>query len=667
MSIWKEDKRKENISHDLYDTVDDFFENIKGIKNLEYREGQHTMALDVAEIIRNKDILLIEAGVGIGKSYAYLIPIIYEYQNNPTFNGFIISTSTIALQEQLGNDIKNVGKMLGIDINVTVAKGKNNYICKKKLENLIAAEENSEIYMEILNKINETGKTDRYNFPEITDTTWKKIGITSCNFQKCSKALECPYLLKRQNYTKDGAIICNHDLLIQNLKRNNDDVILKEPNILVIDEAHNLEEKVRNAHQKYLDKRHIENIFWNIYHRILNYDDSVEIDQEFFFNLNGLFHDISISAKKNLNKNVKINSDYDECTRISFNLTSTIKTKIHYLIAKIDFLLNEVKIYEHTNNDIIYNKEIDELKEIKHIFLDLLNQETRKNVYWVEFLNKEGKFIRLMYAPKEINKITAKLLSNPNYGKVLTSATLTTKENDYSYYSKSIGLDDMVGTNILKEFSIPSSYDYSKNCLIYYGNDLPNPKDRENYLEEIKERIKELICITKGKTLVLFTSKKDMYEVYNSVKTSLDYPIYIQEEGKEKIIIENFKNEENSCLFGTGTFYEGIDVKGCSLSNVIITKLPFPIVEPVIENKANHYSNGFREVYLPEMLIKLKQGVGRLIRSEEDTGIISILDSRTKYYDDNFDNIIRNNLPNTNITSSITEVEEFAHRKIKSL
>ena len=668
MSIWKEEKK--NATQDeskLYIQVDNFFENIKGVKNLEYREGQHTMALDIAEVIKNKEILLIEAGVGIGKSYAYLIPIIYEYQNNPEFHGFIISTSTIALQEQLEKDIKNIGNLLGIDIDVTIAKGKTNYICKKKLENIINSDEENEIYEEILKRVNENGEIDRYSFSDLDEEIWKNIHITSCNFQKCSKALECPYLLNRQNFTKNGAIICNHDLLIQSLKRDDDAQILKEPNVLVIDEAHSIEDKVRNAYKKYLDKRHIENIFWNIHHRILNSDDSIEIEQEFFYNLNGLFLDILTNAKRGLAKNIKIDSGYDECVRVNFNITNKTKEKLNFLIKRIDKLLKEVKNYEILNNDIVTNKEIDELKEVRQSFCDLLDKEKSNYVYWVEFLGKDGKFIRIMYAPKEIDKITSRLLSNPNYGKILTSATLTTQDDDYSYYAKSIGLDNIIGINVLKEFSINSPYNYQDNTLIYYGNDLPNPNDKELYLEEIKARIKELVNITNGKSLILFTSKKDMHEVYEYLKDEVDFPIYIQEDGKEKALIENFQNEENSCLLGTGTFYEGIDIKGSSLSQVIIAKLPFPIVEPVIMDKASIYTNGFKKVYLPEMLIKLKQGVGRLIRSENDTGIISILDSRMQNYDNKYDNIIKNNLPNTTITTSLTEVKEFAKQKIKSL
>jgi len=392
-----------------------------------------------------------------------------------------------------------------------------------------------------------------------------------------------------------------------------------------------------------------------------------QIFLQFFYHLNGLFIDILASAKRTLTKNIKVDSAYDTCVRINFNITNKTKERLNFLINKIDKLLLEVKNYEILNNDIITNKEIDELKEVRQIFSDLLNKEKSSYVYWVEFLGKDGKFIRIIYAPKEINKLTSRLLSNPNYGKILTSATLTTKNNDYAYFSKSIGLDDIIGINILKEFSINSPYDYENNTLIYYGNDLPSPNDKEFYLEKLKVRIEKLVNITRGKSLILFTSKKDMQEVYEYLKNQVDFPIYIQEEGKEKLLIENFQNEENSCLLGTGTFYEGIDIKGNSLSQVIIAKLPFPIVEPVVIDKASVYTNGFEEVYLPEMLIKLKQGVGRLIRSENDTGIISILDSRMQNYNDKYNDIINSNLPNTTITTSLDEVKDFSKQKINSI
>ena len=164
--------------------------------------------------------------------------------------------------------------------------------------------------------------------------------------------------------------------------------------------------------------------------------------------------------------------------------------------------------------------------------------------------------------------------------------------------------------------------------------------------------------VTEGRSLVLFTAKKDMQDVYSRLKKKAKpYKILVQEEGKDvSRLKEEFSNDETSSLLATGAFWEGIDVKGSSLENVIIAKLPFPTVDPIIQNKASIYSDGFREVYLPEMLLKLKQGTGRLIRSETDKGIVAILDSRAKDYVEE----ITSSLPYSNVTAEMDEVKRFA-------
>lgn len=665
--LWEKQNNK-NIGFDLYSQVDDFFEQLQNTKILEYREGQHTMALDVADAISNKEILLIEAGVGIGKSYAYLIPILYAYQNDPTFHGFLLSTSTIALQEQLKRDIEHISEILGMSIPVTVAKGKTNYVCLKKIEELMEDEPSLKDTCEAILKRIKDGDMDAYDFSDIDPTIWKKIHITNCCFDRCSKFSECPYIVQRKAFTESNAVICNHDLLIQNLKRESDEKILNHPNLLVIDEAHNLEEKVRKSCQKTLNSRHIENIIYNVYIRILKSYDDIDIEKEFFDELNGLFIEIHKSAKMGLTKNAKVDSAYEDSNRISFSITPKIQNHLQALIGRMQRLLKKVSVYESKHMDFVHISDCEELKETIKIFQDMLNPENCKNIYWCEFLGANGKYVQVVYAPKNIDMITSQLLSDPSYGKILTSATLTTRENDYSYYSNSIGLHHMVGINVIKEYSQKSPFDYQNNSLIYYGTDIENPKNREVYLEMVLKRIQRLLEITNGRGLVLFTSKKDMKIVYEGMKNSgYPFPIYVQEEGKERDIIQKFQQEQESSLFGTGVFWEGLDIKGASLSQVIIPKLPFPIVEPVIEAKASIYANGFQEIYMPEMIMRLKQGVGRLIRNEQDTGIISILDSRVQKYDNHFDSIIRNSLPNANITTDLREVEEFSKEKILSL
>ena len=216
---------------------------------------------------------------------------------------------------------------------------------------------------------------------------------------------------------------------------------------------------------------------------------------------------------------------------------------------------------------------------------------------------------------------------------------------------------DLVQKGLTLEDSYDSPYDYENNAIIYSCKDIENPKNKNKYLKELVQKIKELILITNGKTLVLFTSKSDMKYVYEHIGNKIgNINIYIQNDGSSQDTVKRkFKEDINSVLFSTGIFWEGIDIKGKSLSNLIIARLPFPIVDPIMEYKKSLNKNGFAKVYIPEMLIKLKQGVGRLIRSETDKGIVCILDSRM----DKYEKRIKETLPIKKIVYSIEDLKSF--------
>ena len=254
----------------------------------------------------------------------------------------------------------------------------------------------------------------------------------------------------------------------------------------------------------------------------------------------------------------------------------------------------------------------------------------------------------------------ARLFSSKAKTFIFTSATLSTDKEDYTYFLNNIGANK-VEEGLIVEESQESPYNYDENALLYCCSDIPNPKEKKEYLEELVVKIKELIKITNGKTLVLFTSKSDMNYVYDKIGNKIDnINIYIQNDGSsQNIIKEKFKRDKNSVLFSTGIFWEGIDIKGESLSNLIIARLPFPVVDPIMEYKKGIYGEeGFKKVYIPEMLIKLKQGIGRLIRSETDKGIVCILDSRILKYQ----NVIKKSIPIKKFVYSIKDVEKFVKK-----
>ena len=654
--IWK----KEKFNPALYEATDNFFENIQGKKELEYREGQHTMALDIVDSINNNSILLIEAGTGTGKSFGYLVPLIYASELNKDFKGFIISTSTIALQEQLKKEIEKVEEVLGISIPVTIAKGRSNYLCQKRLDYFARREENKETAKTIRERV-KAGQIDKRDFEDIANLDWKSINVDKVNCTDCMYRSNCKYVLKRNAQRESKVIICNHDYLIsEQLKRDELGKRLNTPSIIVFDEAHTLPEKFRTAYQKSISKAALEKLVYDIYDQT---EKNTETDLPVLSTINDLFRKISTRAKIEYKNNSIRDVETLDSETTGFNCTPTVKVAITKLLGELNRLLEETRGYNKMDAKLA--QKYSDLENVIHLFSDLLREpKDRLNIYWATFLPNTREHIQIDYIPKKLSSMIGKLISRQDSAMVFTSASLTTAKNDYSYFKQDLGLDDITGKAAYAEDSQDSPYDYDNNVSFYIAPDVVSPKskDHELYLTSLASKIEELMDTTQGRSLVLFTAKKDMQDVYALLKDKeKPYKILVQEDGKDaETLKETFAEDETSCLLATGSFWEGIDVKGPSLSNVIIAKLPFPTVDPIIQEKASRYTNGFEEVYLKEMLIKLKQGTGRLIRCKDDKGIVSILDSRATDYLP----AILNSLPFTNVTSDILQVTDFAGKNI---
>ncbi len=664
-SIWKE-----NFNNDqLFLEIQSFFDHIKDSQYLQYRDNQRSMAYSVVDAIENKQILLIEAGVGIGKSYAYLIPLLQSIKDDEKFAGCIIATSTIALQEQLVKDVHKVAEMLHLDLKenqVILAKGKNNYICRKRLNDFLMTTGN-EKYRYILDEVLKSESIDRKDFEEISNKMWQNFNVRVCSNISCPYYANCEITQERPNYKNAKIIITNQDLFIQDLKKEDNEELFNKNKVVVIDEAHNLEEKIRNSYVFAIDKRYVESLLYRLYISVSDYLENYLPPQFIFDELTEFFTRLRASAKNEIRKLDIELADYLDYNRIRFYYGSKLEQISKKLINSISTIIDTIEMKNQLGHYKIDEKALQELRCFQNILEDITLEQNSKNIYWVDFIDVHGKYLRLSYAPKKIEDYSAQLLTKIHAGVILTSATLSVGEDNYQYYSSMIGLDKVVGKTVLKDFSLDSSYDYENHTILYCPQDIASPKNKNEYLQDITERISSLIEITKGKTLVLFTSKSDMNFVYqNMEKEEFDFPIYIQKENSNmKKLKEIFENNINSCLFATGSFYEGIDIKGESLSQVIIARLPFPLVDPVMDYKANKYKDGFLQVYLPEMILKLRQGTGRAIRSEEDKAVISILDSRIYDYNARYDDMIFKSLPYSNITDDIDDVQRFVNQKMK--
>ena len=244
---------------------------------------------------------------------------------------------------------------------------------------------------------------------------------------------------------------------------------------------------------------------------------------------------------------------------------------------------------------------------------------------------------------------------------ILTSATLTSRtdgslEDQYKYIMKSIGFNGSLSDP--KE----SPFNYDEHAMIFVADRLPHPtKEHDEFIRQGTELLKEILQISEGRALVLFTAKKDMMEVYDELQKDSPYEIIIQKAGaSQQETLDEFRRNEHAVLLGTGAYWEGINIEGPTLSNVIIFRLPFPVPDPIIDSREKHAKDPLMEVKVPEMIIKLKQGVGRLIRSESDKGIISIIDSRVgESSQAPYKEIVWNALPIKNRTGSLEEIRRF--------
>lgn len=663
-------KRVEPIlSDETYQKIDAFFENRRENEKMEYREGQHTMALDIVEAINEKQFLLIEAGVGSGKSWGYLVPVIYASKESKDFKGFIISTSSIALEEQLKKEIESLSNLLQVDIPVVIAKGKNNYICQKRLENYIHQVRNPKDLLHLREQLLQ-GKVEHSDFDTaIPDRIWENIRVDRANCKRCLHQENCGYKLNRKKCATSKAVITNHNLLLQSLMRDSDDKIFDRPSVLIVDEAHTLPDKVIDTFTQVLNKKQIENVLIRAQGVLSNEGFDYHQENPVIDTLNIIYHKIRGQAGRDLKKQTDLSLSQLESGRSGFACNDTIKIETRLFLRQLKQL--EKSLNEVSQTDKTVRSYCDSLKMYRNVFHDLIQDEkNRKNVYFVRSIPKKGEYIDIYYVPKDLTKQSACLFSNPNYAKVFTSATLTTEKNNYSYFEQSMGFDKLSGI-FNREDSQPSPYDYANHALLYYPVDAINPKtkDKEAYLEDMTDKIDALLHTTNGHSLILFTAKSDMKKVKEKLEKRKDetttYQIYSQEDGVDnEALKEKFQQDESSVLLATGAFWEGIDVKGSSLENLIITKLPFPVVDPIMENKATQTRPGIHDVYFYDMLTKLRQGTGRLIRTNQDKGVVAILDARFKDYKDDILDV----LPfeeGVNVTTDMQDVKRFTKQVLK--
>ena len=659
----EQEKKKKTDLQAIGEKVTSFFWDVAPEHGFEMREGQQDMSFEIVDALIHDQHFAVEAGVGIGKSFGYLVPVLLY--NKKMKKPVIVATSTIALQEQLWDDVHDVMPLLNTDPEVILAKGQTHYLCHKRANEYLSMD-GAVIPKELADGIEE-GFQERKQFPPfLPQNIWDKVNIQRFSMRNCGPCeKKCLYYAIRSQlrYT-DGIVLCNQDFLtahLRQIRRGQDGLINRDADLIVVDEAHNLDDKVRSATTERINQGKILGLIKSATNEVKPsdrqnvYAEANEAQRA----IRTFFDCLKAQVQQQINN---VQQDMRYADRFFFDDSAE---SIDLLRSMVDATKNaalSIQIYasfEYHGRSTAASDDLDELTEN----LTEMIEELDDYLLWIE---RKGSQAELVYCPKNTREITKRLYFSGKARTILTSATLTNTtesslEDQYAYFISNTGFPtDEHGC--LSEPK-PSPYPYDEHSMIYYCDDLPHPtKEHEAFIEQGVQRLLEVLDISGGKALVLFTAKSDMEDIYSILsQKELPYKVLMQQSGSSQDqVLKEFRENTNSVLLGTGAYWEGISIEGKSLSNVVIFRLPFPVPDPIINYKASIADDALMDVNVPEMVIKLKQGIGRLIRNFTDTGIVCIIDRRLRDEPaERYHDIAWSSLPIKNRTKSLDELRRF--------
>lgn len=621
----------------------------------EHRPGQIQMAQAVAEAMEQNYHLCVEAGTGTGKTLAYLLPVIFSNKR------VVISTATKNLQEQLFfRDLPFLEKALGRKLSVCYMKGRSNYLCWNKLEEMegeayLFSPHDPE-YLRLIKKWAQMTKTgDRAELTELPDDIllWNRLDARreTCTGQKCRNFEACFITKVRQQALESDIIIVNHHLFFADLALRQGDFgsVLPDYSILVFDEAHELEDVATQYFGVMISNFRIEELIRDADHALTETGTSsafltdqlaklAERSREFFSRFQskeGRFMLQPLGSGLGIRRGIHgidSFSDSYRALRVQLNVIRTSLGNVPVQSDSIEALTRRCLELE------------DELGTI-------LESESAEHVYWCEI---RGRGVFLWASPIDISSILRERLFSNVDSAILTSATLSTGGN-FLFVKSRLGLEQA------NELIVPSHFDFASQAIFYVPRNIPEPRE-EGWVRHACKELEMILGASKGRAFILFTSYSQMEQVYQSLKSRLRFPVLIQGEKSKSGLLESFRNTPNAVLFATSSFWQGVDVQGEQLSCVIIDKLPFsvpsdPVVAARIAQINESGGNAFYDYQIPTATILLKQGMGRLIRSKTDRGILALLDKRilTKSYGRMF----LRSLPPAPLTHDSNQVRDF--------
>ena len=624
-----------------------FLEKSMG-SDYEHRPGQLEMAEAVHDAFETHHHAIVEAGTGTGKTLAYLIPALCSGRR------VVISTATKSLQEQLyTKDIPFLQKHFAPSLKVAVMKGRANFLCIAKLHQmadqaLLKGMEELDAFRQIKDwaKLTETGDRAELTFLPDDSELWGRLDARrdTCTGQKCPSFNPCFVTGMHQRAKEADLIIVNHHLFFADLALKHDDFgsILPEYSAVVFDEAHEIEDVASDYFGRQISNFRFEEL-------------ARDADQTLRL--------LRLGTPSLLRRTQRIR----ERCRAFFEAFPAREGRYPFTRGERDaFIEQHREAYDaladslkgmETEFAALAQKPEELLRIARRSFelrqeLSFLFESNEKNfVYWFERRNK-GVF--LAATPIDVSQILRERLFEKFDTVVLTSATLTVGGR-FDFIRHRLGLDHA------KDKTLPPEFEYGEQALFYMPRKMPDVRDA-GFAGKAADEIVRLLEFSKGRAFCLFTSYAQMRDLYERVRTRVEYPLLLQGTAPKPVLLERFKNTPGAVLFATASFWQGVDVPGAQLSCVIVDRLPFavpsdPVVAARVRALQEDGRNAFAEYQVPQAVLSLKQGFGRLIRAKTDRGILALLDNRIQRMA--YGKIFMESLPRYGKTQELAEVARF--------